>query len=188
MRLYMGLVHYPVYNKHRETIASAITPLDIHDFARLGKTYDVGGFFVITPLKDQQALCNRILRHWISGYGSVYNAHRKEALDLVKVTASLKMALEEVKEREGEAPRLIATDAALQNNRAISYEALRGLVRSNELVFLLFGTAWGLHEDVLRQADQILAPISGRSGYNHLSVRTAAAIILDRLIGETAGS
>ena len=57
MRLYVGLVHFPVYNKHRETIASAITPLDIHDFARLGKTYDVSGLFVITPLEDQQALC-----------------------------------------------------------------------------------------------------------------------------------
>ncbi len=142
MRLYMGLVHFPVYNKHQVTIASAITPLDIHDFARLGKTYDVRGFFVITPLEDQQALSNRILRHWICGYGAQYNVHRKEALDLVKVTPSLRRAVDEVKEREGEGPRLVATDATLQKERSISYKTLRKLVLSNDLVFLLFGTAW----------------------------------------------
>ncbi|MBW2709918.1 MAG: RNA methyltransferase [Deltaproteobacteria bacterium] len=187
MRLYVGLVHFPVYNKHQETIASAITPLDIHDFARLSKTYDVKGFFVITPLEDQQALAGRILRHWISGYGAQYNRHRKEALSLVSVTASLDIALEEVKEREGGTATIVATDAAMQENRAMSYETLRGLVLSDELVFLLFGTAWGLHEDVLQQADHVLDPISGRSEYNHLSVRTAAAIILDRLVGRPTG-
>jgi hypothetical protein len=92
MRLYVGLIHFPVYNKHQETIASAITPLDIHDFARLSKTYGIKGFFVVTPLEDQQALANRILRHWISGYGARYNRHRKEALSLVSVTSSLNMA------------------------------------------------------------------------------------------------
>ena len=36
---------------------------------------------------------------------------------------------------------------------------------------------------VINQADYVLAPISGRSSYNHLSVRAAAAITLDRLVG-----
>ncbi len=54
MPLYVGLVHFPVYNKHQETIASAITPLDIHDFARLSKTYGIKGFFVLRPLKTSR--------------------------------------------------------------------------------------------------------------------------------------
>jgi hypothetical protein len=186
MRLYVGLVHYPVYNKHRETIASAITPIDIHDFARLGKTYGIEGFFVITPLEDQQTLAHRILWHWISGYGARYNRHRKEALSLVSVVSSLEVAVKEVKEREGDSAIVVATDATLQEDRAMSYEALKRIVVSNEVVLLLFGTAWGLHEEILQKADHVLDPISGRTGYNHLSVRTAAAIILDRLMGVSA--
>ena len=62
-----GLSIFPFTTSTGETIASAITPLDIHDFARLGKTYGVRGFFVITPLEDQQVLAHRILRHWIAG-------------------------------------------------------------------------------------------------------------------------
>ncbi len=183
MRLYLGLVHFPVYNKHQETIASAITPLDIHDFARLGKTYGVKGFFVITPLSDQQALANRILYHWTEGYGAAYNPHRKEAMELVRVVPSLGAALEGVTEDEGDRPLVVATDAALQKDRFIGYDGLRNLVMADEPVLLLFGTAWGMHRDVLKRADHVLDPIWGRSGYNHLSVRTAAAIILDRLSG-----
>jgi hypothetical protein len=186
MRLYVGLVHFPVYNKHQETIASAITPVDIHDFARLGKTYGIEGFFVITPLEDQQALADRILRHWISGFGARYNRHRKEALSLVSVASSLDVAVKEVRDRAGDTVTVVATDAGLQENRAMSYEALRRLVASNEVILLLFGTAWGLHEEILERVDHVLDPISGRTGYNHLSVRTAAAIILDRLMGDPA--
>jgi hypothetical protein len=48
---------------------------------------------------------------------------------------------------------------------------------------LVFGTAWGLAEPFISEADYILEPISGRTDYNHLSVRSAAGIILDRLLG-----
>ena len=185
MRLYVGLVHFPVYNKHEETICSAITPMDIHDFARLGKTYGIKGFFVITPLEDQQALANRIIRHWISGYGAQYNHHRKQAIGLVSVTPSLEMAVIKVKEQEGETPTLIATDA-VKHYRGISYQSARAFIASDEVVFLLFGTAWGLHKDVLHKADHVLEPVLGKAEYNHLSVRTAAAIILDRLVGDPA--
>ncbi|MGC8720905.1 MAG: RNA methyltransferase, partial [Thermodesulforhabdaceae bacterium] len=51
-------------------------------------------------------------------------------------------------------------------------------------VILLFGTAWGLADAVFEQADYILEPIRGKSSYNHLSVRCAAAIIIDRLFGD----
>jgi hypothetical protein len=48
---------------------------------------------------------------------------------------------------------------------------------------LVFGTAWGLSEALMETADYILVPVSGPEDYNHLSVRSAAAIILDRLMG-----
>ena len=50
MRLYIGLVHYPVYNKNRLRIASAITNFDLHDLSRAARTYGVKKFYVITPL------------------------------------------------------------------------------------------------------------------------------------------
>jgi hypothetical protein len=180
----MGLVHFPVYNKNYERIASAITTLDIHDLARLAKTYDVKRLFIITPLDDQQNLARRVLRHWIDGYGGRYNRHRKEALELVSVIPDLERAVDGIKEIEGEAPLIIATDASKQKDRSMSYEKARGILQENKVVILLFGTACGLHKEVMRKTDNILDPVLGKRGYNHLSVRTAAAIILDRLAGE----
>ncbi len=49
---------------------------------------------------------------------------------------------------------------------------------------ILLGTAWGLAPQVIESSDGILEPISGVGKYNHLSVRSAAAIVLDRLLGE----
>ena len=184
MRLYIGLIHFPVYNKNHDRIASAITTLDIHDLGRLARTYGVRGFFVVTPLTDQQELIERILGHWIRGLGGWYNPHRKEALELVRVTPDLHGAVEEVERTEGAAPVLIGTDASSQGQRSISYQEARYIVHGEDPVILLFGTAWGLHEDIMKETDHILDPVSCGTGYNHLSVRTAAAIILDRLVGE----
>jgi len=183
MRLYIGLVHYPVYNKKSEIIASAITTLDLHDIARLARTYDVKKFFVITPLDDQQELAERVIKHWTRGYGSKYNRHRKEAIELVAVVPSLERAVDAVAETEGATPLLIATDASRQEGRSISFERAKAIIKQEQSVFLLFGTAWGLDKTFITTADHVLEPISGRSEYNHLSVRTAAAIIVDRLVG-----
>jgi hypothetical protein len=47
-------------------------------------------------------------------------------------------------------------------------------------------TGYGLADTVLEQADALLEPIRGRDGYNHLSVRSAAAILFDRLLAGSA--
>ena len=85
IRLYVGLVHYPVYNKNHERIASAITTFDLHDLSRLAKTYGVKRLYVITPLEDQQELADRVIQHWTTGYGATYNPNRREALELISV-------------------------------------------------------------------------------------------------------
>jgi len=183
MRLYIGLVHYPVYNKNHKTIASAITTLDLHDMARLARTYDVKRFFVITPLEDQQMLAERVRSHWINGYGAKYNRLRKEAIELVTLVSSLEGAVDAIAEVEGGPPLLIATDASRQKDRSISYEKARNSIQDGQVVILVFGTAWGLDKVIINRADYVLDPIFGRASYNHLSVRTAAAITLDRLVG-----
>lgn len=185
MRLYIGLVHYPVYDRNYRIIASAITTLDLHDISRLARTYDVRRFFIITPLDDQQMLAERVRKHWTEGYGARYNRTRKEAIELIRIAHSLERAIKEIAEREGENPLVIATDASKQKERAISFIQARRTIQDDKLVMLLFGTAWGLDKAVIRSADYVLDPVLGRKNYNHLSVRTAAAIILDRLVGRT---
>lgn len=183
VRLYIGLLHYPVYNKNRQTIASAITTFDLHDLSRLARTYGVKKFFVINPLEDQRKLAERVLRHWVVGYGATYNRYRKEAIELIRVVPALEDARREIIEMEGEAPLLIATDASRQTQRPLTYAKAVEIISSERVVVLLFGTAWGLDAEIMGKADHILEPVKGGTDYNHLSVRTAAAIILDRLAG-----
>jgi hypothetical protein len=182
MRLYVGLLHYPVYNKNQQTITSAITNFDLHDISRLARTYGVKKFFVITPLEDQRRLGERIVQHWTLGHGASYNPHRREALERVAFCPSMKDSMEWIEEAEGEAPLLIATDAGEHDKRSIDYARAGEMLASGRTAVLLFGTAWGLDRGVLAQSDYVLEPIRGIGNYNHLSVRTAAAIILDRLV------
>ena len=183
MRLYIGLLHYPVYNKNYQRIASAITNTDLHDLARLARTYGVERFFVITPLRDQQDLAERIRAHWTTGYGATYNRHRKEALALISISPSLEETIREISEMEGEKPLIIATDARKPKTGSLTYRQAVEIIDNGKPVMIMFGTAWGLDKEVVDLADYILDPIEGTTNYNHLSVRTAAAIILDRLVG-----
>jgi hypothetical protein len=177
-------VHHPVKNKRGETIASAVTNLDLHDIARAAKTYGVKGFYVITPLADQQALVEKIVAHWTEGYGGAYNPARKAALDLVRVRDSLAGAVDEIKGLHPCGVRVVATCAA-RRGEALRFEDFRRLLAENRCAYLLvFGTAWGLTEAFINAADFVLEPIRGGFAYNHLSVRSAASIILDRVLGE----
>ncbi|MFO7786049.1 MAG: RNA methyltransferase, partial [Desulfatiglandales bacterium] len=175
------LVHYPVYNKNGDTIASAVTTLDLHDLARLSATYGLKRFFIITPLEDQQELVERVIRHWTTGHGAGYNRDRKKAFEQIEVVASIEDAADAVRIAEKAPPRLIATDAGKGRAPLLEFQAAGDMLRQDRPCMLLFGTAWGLHRDVLDRADHVLEPVEGLAGYNHLSVRTAAAVILDRL-------
>ena len=183
MRLYTGLVHYPVYNKNREKIASAVTNLDLHDISRLSRSYGVKKFFVITPLTDQQEFTKSLINHWKSGFGASYNVDRKEAIEVIEVTASIEEAVNNIVEVEGESPVTIATCASKVKD-SISFNRAKEIINSDKAVLLLFGTAWGLHEDAINSANFVLNAIEGSSDYNHLSVRVAAGIIIDRLTGQ----
>jgi hypothetical protein len=181
---YIGLIHYPVYNKNGDIIASAITNLDIHDLARCAETYGAKGFYIINPFEDQQRLVKRIYRHWTEGFGAVYNKHRRDALSLVSTAPSLEVALLEIEANEGEKPILLATGAGRDRITYINYKLAKKIVASHRKVMILFGTAWGLSKELIEKSDYVLEPIFGVSDYNHLSVRSASAIILDRLFSQ----
>jgi len=181
--LYLGLVHHPIYDKRREVVATAVTNFDIHDIARCARTFGVGGFFVITPLESQIQLVERIIRHWVEGTGSVYNPTRKDSLSLIRVCRTIDEADREISDLWRRKAKRIATGAS-RHPKSIGFEILRKLLRDQDTpYFILFGTGWGLTQELKDRSDYVLAPIEGK-GYNHLSVRSAVAIILDRLLGD----
>lgn len=181
--LYVALIHYPVVNKNGETIASALTNLDLHDISRAARTYSLKAFWVVTPLKDQKDLVQKIVTHWTSGLGARYNPKRRSALELIRVNDSFSEVLERIAAVEDSYPITIAT-CARKYPDSISHANLRTMLGNGKPYVLVLGTAWGLSEDFIGKADYVLEPIMGKTDYNHLSVRSAAAIIFDRLLGK----
>jgi tRNA (guanine37-N1)-methyltransferase len=181
--IYAALLHHPVYDKNGQVVTTAVTNMDIHDIARSGCTYGLSGFFVVTPVKALQKLALKIIEHWESGYGSQYNSTRKEALAIARICDTFDDAIIAIERETGEKPVIVATSARRTQNPA-SFVALRDVLNRETRPFLiLFGTGWGLTETILLQSDYVLEAVEGRGDYNHLSVRSAAAIILDRLVG-----
>jgi hypothetical protein len=178
----VALIHHPVVDKNGETITAAVTSLDLHDIARASKTYGVNAFYVVTPLEDQQVLVRRIIDHWVTGVGAKYNPDRQTALALIKLKPSLHDVVAEMDAVAGQMPRVIVTSAQVGNSD-LSYDAIRKLVQDQRPTLLLFGTAWGLAPEVMAAADHRLTPINGKGAYNHLAVRSAVSIILDRIMG-----
>jgi len=179
---YIALVHHPVYDRDGRIVTTALTNLDLHDIARASCTYGLASYFVVTPLQSQQELAQRILGHWQKGHGARYHARRAEALSRVRVVATIQNAVESIAETEGRTPMVVATTAARRQGQ-IGFEGLTRMLGGDQPLLLLLGTGWGLSQEILDQSDKVLCPIEGPTHYNHLSVRCAAAIILDRLLG-----
>ena len=184
LKVDLALVHSPVCNKNRETIVSAVTNLDLHDMARAGRTFGIDNFFVVTPNLDQQILVKEILAHWSTGHGGKVNPDRKEALSVIRLSDDLQGVYQAATDKWGERPTVLATCARCQGDGVQSYEAVREQIFAGQPVLLLFGTAWGLAPEVMQAVDGFLPPICGQMEYNHLSVRSAASIVLDRLLGK----
>lgn len=182
--LSIALIHHPVYDKNRQVVATAVTNLDLHDIARAARTYGLLRYYVVTPVVEQQALANRIVGHWQEGWGAGYNPKRKEALSLVRIMPSLDEAVTDLARETGSTPRLVATGAAERTDTIGCADLAARLAADERPHLLLFGTGWGLTEEIFARADMVLEPIRGHDTYNHLSVRAAAAIIMDRLRGD----
>ena len=180
--IHLALVHFPVYNKSGEVIVSSVTTLDVHDISRVCRTYGVGTFYVVTPLKTQQELLERLVSHWLTGHGAEYNPTRKEALLKTVVKNNLDEVVKEITEETGIKPCVIVTGAR-QAPQSIGYEALKKELKQEKSHLLVFGTGWGLEKNLIKNADHSLVPIEGINGFNHLPVRGAISIILDRLLG-----
>ena len=179
--LYVALVHYPVINKFGNIIASAVTNLDLHDMARASRTYGVKKFYVVTPLEDQKELTQEIISHWTSGIGSKINPDRRQALELISIMNSVDAVLDDIRIDGKGCPKTVVTSAK-DSPGCITYPELKKMLEGFNPYLLIFGTGWGLAEEIVLKADYLLEPVRGNTDYNHLSVRSACSIILDRLI------
>lgn len=181
--LFLVLLHYPVLDKNGLIVTTAVTNMDIHDIARSAKTYGVRAFYVATPTRALRILAAKILEHWDTGFGSTYNVTRKAALELVALEQDLDTTLLAVDRLTGRRPCVVVTSARGGPDR-MAFATLRArLDASDEPHLLVLGTGWGLAPEIMARADIVLEPIWGPTDYNHLSVRAAAAIMLDRLRG-----
>jgi hypothetical protein len=181
-RLAVALVHHPVLDRRGDVVTSALTNLDVHDIARTARTYGVGRFYVVTPLAEQLQLLDRILGHWRDGHGAGYNPDRKEALSLVAGVPSLAAALDDWQRLCGAEPLPVLT-AASRDGRLTFRDCARMLAQ--QPLLLVLGTGWGLAPELFQNGWPVLTPIRGAGSYNHLPVRAAAAIMLDRLGGQS---
>jgi hypothetical protein len=180
--VYIALLHYPVYNRSGAVVTTSVANMDIHDIARAARTYGIKKYYIVTPLAAQRRLAGDILRHWQTGYGARFNPSRREAFAITDLCETLDDAMGDIASLSGCAAKLVATGARLQGR--ISYTELREKLREHSGAWLLiFGTGSGLAAEIHDRADYSLQPIKGPAEYNHLSVRSAVAVTLDRLLG-----
>lgn len=177
---YIALVHHPIKDKNGSIITTAVTNFDVHDIARVSASVGFKSYFIITPIKEQQALVSRITKHWIEGVGGLKNTARKVALQTIRLANSLEEAKAKICEEDKKKVKLVSTSAKRIEN-CISINNFTKSLDKKCAYLLVFGTGWGLDDSVLNGSDYILEPINYDGEYNHLSVRSAVSILADRI-------
>jgi hypothetical protein len=182
-RLAIALVHRPVLDKEGLVVTTALTNLDVHDLARSARTYGCSDYFVVHPVEIQRELARRIVGHWTDGSSAKRIPTRKDALSIVRPVATLDDAVAALGGAEAKVEIWVTAARVLEGKTTLSFEAARAQLEaeSGGPVLLVFGTGWGLAPEIIDRADGVLEPIRGVGPWNHLSVRAACAIALDRL-------
>lgn len=175
------LIHHPILDRERAIVTGAITNLDLHDISRSAHTYGLAAFYIAHPIAAQRELAARVREHWLTGSGSRRIPDRVPPMRGLHIVSSLDEALSEC----GPGTELWVTSAQ-QSRKSLPHDEARArLEGEGPPVLIAFGTGWGLADEVMERAQFLLDPIRSprADGFNHLSVRAAAAIIFDRLLG-----
>jgi tRNA (guanine37-N1)-methyltransferase len=181
---YIALLHSDVMLPNGQIGTTSVTSMDIHDIARSSKTFAIRNYFIVTPLVDQQSVVQTLLDFWQTGIGIDYNAQRHEAVSLVRLKADLEEVIQTIEQQEGQKPVLISSSArSLAHQQIITFYDQEMVWERQRPVLFILGTGKGLSDNVINRCDFLLEPIQGFTAFNHLSVRSAAAIILDRWLG-----
>jgi hypothetical protein len=179
-RLAIALVHRPVLDKAGQVVTTALTNIDVHDLARSALTYGCTDYFVVHPVEAQRELATKIVEHWTEGSSAKRIPDRKDALSVVRAVPTLQDAVATL----GDGVEVWVTAARVfEGKPTVSFEEARAKLGAAEAgpVLLVFGTGWGLAPELIDRADAVIEPINGTGSWNHLSVRSACAIALDRL-------
>ena len=189
-RTAVALVHHPVVDRDGAVITTALTNLDVHDIARSASTYGLAGYYVVTPVASQREKAAHIAAAWQE---DAARDHRADALALVRAEATLDDAIADLAARTRRPPLVVATsardDAFPGIARTTPIALLAEAAYTGDPLLLVFGTGWGLDDRQISAVSRVLAPIRGGPAWNHLSVRSAVAIVLDRVFGRReAGS
>ncbi len=183
------LLHTPVTNRAGELITTSVTNLDIHDLARSARTYEVDHYYLVTPIVEQKELLERILSHWNRGRSLEWHPDRAEALSRVKCLPTFESVKTELVEKYPGKKLEVAMPDARPIPDQKSYAEVRARWSGETepgIKVIVLGTGWGIAEPFFSEVNTFLGPVYGplgREGYNHLSVRAAGAVILDRLFG-----
>lgn len=181
---YAAIMHTDVLLKNGTVGQTSIPSLDIHDIARSCTTYGIKNFFIVSPLNDQQNIVETFIKFWRSDGGRRYNESRYEALKCIEAVYTFDEMVKSIEKKEGIKPLIIGTSA--QTTTAIptiDYKKQSQLWQNNQPILLVFGTGQGLSQEIINKFSYMLTPITGLTAYNHLSVRSAVAIVLDRWLG-----
>lgn len=183
LEIHVGLVHYPVFNRVKQKLATNITNFDIHDIARVCRCYGVSSYTLIHPSDEQLMFVERLKEHWLVGQGKSFNPLRSEALAIVQTAKSIQELVQ-----KAEITSVFGTSARVHESYPLKlFSEMKAEIESdqNKKLLLLFGTGFGLTPEVYEQCDALLEPIQGSKStdFRHLSVRSAVGIILDRLVG-----
>jgi len=183
-RTHLALVHHPVVDRVGTVITTALTNFDIHDLARSSMTYGLAAFHLITPVTSQRDKAEHIARLWM---GDDQGEHRARALELVRTADAIETVIATLEAEYGQPPTVVATSAKASSFPAAPRRTPAELVAEHALdpspLLILLGSGWGLADSLIPSVSRILTPIEGAGEWNHLSVRSAGAILLDRLFG-----
>lgn len=181
---YAVLLHSNIVLPDGKEGTTSVTSLDIHDGARSARTYGLKGYYLVTPLQDQQKIVTTLIDFWKTGVGVEYNPHRHEAIKLVSLQDTLLQVVKDIEAQEGKKPLLIGTSAKFKDHKKlITFHQQDQIWQEKRPILFLFGTGNGIAPEVMNVCDYILDPIEGFTDFNHLSVRSAMAIVFDRWLG-----
>jgi len=168
-------------------VTTALTNFDVHDLARSVMTYGLAALHIVTPVTSQRDKAEHIAALWMADEAG---EHRAQALRRVRTQPSIEATIDAIASEHGRAPIVVATSARqgafASAARRTSDELVAEASADPAPLLILLGTGWGLAEPLIPSVTRVLAPIDGGSGWNHLSVRSAGAVILDRLFGRAA--
>ena len=180
----VALLHDEMVDKNNLKVTTSVTLIDVHDISRSCRTYGIDNFFIVHSSPTIRALVSRLKGHWDTGFGMTYNPNRTDALSLVRISETFEQVVQSLTEQHGTKPFIVATSARSDESR-ITFEAAKKALENIETpILIMFGTGWGMSPELLAKADAVIEPINGPTPYNHLSVRSAVAIVLDRLLGK----